>query len=115
AERLHSQLRDMDVIARLGGDEFAVLLEYCTGPLDAARVARRLLASLRRPLSVDGRAVPVSASIGVALDDGASTGEELLRSADTAMYEAKRGGKGGIRLFEQRMHEEVFRRLELQE
>ena len=67
AERLRASLREDDLAARLGGDEFAVLLEHAPTALVAERAAERVLGSLVAPLSVEGRAVRVGASIGVAL------------------------------------------------
>ncbi|MGY2067089.1 diguanylate cyclase domain-containing protein [Blastococcus sp. SYSU DS0619] len=92
AARLSTVVRGGDVVARLGGDEFALLLDDA----DGARlqdVADRLLAALRAPVELAGRAVTVTASIGGALADVGCTAEQLLHRADTAMYAAKRAGK----------------------
>ena len=100
AERLRASLREDDLAARLGGDEFAVLLEHAPTALVAERAAERVLGSLVAPLSVEGRAVRVGASIGVALaKGGASTAAELLRNADLAMYAAKAGGRSRCAIF----------------
>ena len=95
AERLRDQLPPGSMPARLGGDEFAVLLPVPTTPADAAAVAARIRTSLEDGLSVDGQHVVVGASIGCAIGphDGFEV-EDLLRHADAAMYEAKRGGTG---------------------
>jgi diguanylate cyclase (GGDEF)-like protein len=99
-ERLRSCVRSVDTVARLGGDEFAVLLE---GEVDHPdRVGQRILAALRRPFDVDGRAVSVGASLGAAIPDGsepALTPDALLRRADAAMYMGKRRGKGLLVLY----------------
>ncbi|GID30759.1 GGDEF domain-containing protein [Paractinoplanes brasiliensis] len=93
AEKLRSSVRPGDLAARLGGDEFAVLLRDCdTG--EAVRTADRILAALEEPIPFEGTAVHANASIGVAC---AAPGDDvggLLHRADTAMYAAKRDGKG---------------------
>jgi len=89
AERLVNCVREEDVCARLGGDEFAVLLGAGADP---PAVARRVLASLRRPFAIAGSEVSVSVSIGIAT--GTDEAETLLRNADRAMYDAKRTGGG---------------------
>jgi diguanylate cyclase (GGDEF)-like protein/PAS domain S-box-containing protein len=77
-------------IARLGGDEFTVLLTGLNDPDDAEGVAWRLLATVAAPYSIDGSKVRVTASIGIAIFPNAgTTGSELLRNADAAMYAAK--------------------------
>ena len=104
ADRLGQTVRAEDTAARLGGDEFGLLIEDARGDDDAAAVADRVLASLRAPFVTEGREVFVSASIGIArVGQHGDTFEELLRSADLAMYEAKRRGKGAFHFFEEPM------------
>jgi diguanylate cyclase (GGDEF)-like protein len=99
AARIDESLRPFDTVARLGGDEFVVLCEDVEGEQAALEIARRLRASLIRPIDVLGDYVAVSASVGVALPDGISEdAEELLHAADTAMYRAKRRGRGASEL-----------------
>ncbi|QNE23079.1 diguanylate cyclase [Kribbella qitaiheensis] len=88
ADRLLTEVRHGDTVARLGGDEFAILAEDIDGDaLDL--LMRRIDESISRPL--DGIDVPVTASIGTAVvSPYAADLEELLRTADNAMYEAKR-------------------------
>ncbi|MDQ1643879.1 MAG: hypothetical protein QOJ50_63, partial [Cryptosporangiaceae bacterium] len=91
AERLRANVRPDDTVARLGGDEFAILLPRGTVPV-AGEVARRIAAAFADPVVVDGYALDVGASVGIAcgpLSDPAV----LLRDADSAMYAAKRQGK----------------------
>ena len=95
AARIDESLRPFDTVARLGGDEFVVLCEDVEGEQAALEIARRLRASLSRPIDVLGDYVSISASVGVALpDDAHEDAEELLHAADTAMYRAKRRGLG---------------------
>ena len=112
AQRLQGTLRPGDAVsrpseemartaARLGGDEFVVLLDGLAQTSDATLVAERLLQVLAQPYDVLGHRVFSSASIGVrtsalAFDDA----DSLLRDADTAMYEAKQGGRGRWVMFE---------------
>ena len=111
--RLGRTLRPADTAARLGGDEFAVLLEDASAEAPQS-VAARMLEAFYRPFSVQGKQVQMHASIGIALDTPtASTPAELLRNADLAMYVAKQRGKGRYELFEERMHTEAVRRLDL--
>ncbi|HRE15746.1 MAG TPA: PAS domain S-box protein, partial [Rhodocyclaceae bacterium] len=83
------------VLCRLGGDEFAALLPALADPVRIRALAQSLLAALRQPFVVEGMALEVDASLGIAMHprDGADSGE-MLRSADVAMYEAKRKGIG---------------------
>jgi diguanylate cyclase (GGDEF)-like protein len=99
-----------DMVARLGGDEFVVLAEHASTP-DAARgLAQAILAIMREPLAVDTHVLQIMPSIGIALfpPDGDSF-DTLLKHADAAMYEAKRGGRGRFRFFEASMNEAAMR------
>ncbi|MDO9599778.1 MAG: EAL domain-containing protein [Azoarcus sp.] len=100
ARRLDSVVREQDTLARQGGDEFVVILEEIDDPEDAARVALKLLSALEAPVVLDQHEIFVGASIGISLfpDDGDSS-EELLRSADSAMYEAKEAGRSTYRFY----------------
>ncbi len=101
-----------DTSARLGGDEFAILLEDVGGVDRAIDVAERLLNLLRVPVSVAGDDVTVLASIGVAVATLNMNTTSLLRDADIAMYEAKRAGKGQIRIFDPAMRMVATKHLE---
>ena len=111
--RLTPVLRPEDVVARLGGDEFAVLLPGMTGANQAYDVAHRLHASLLDAFEVDGVALTVEASMGIAMS-GADCADAsvLLQRADMAMYAAKRR-IGGVRLFEPEMDTHSPERLSL--
>ena len=89
-ERLREWLRDGDTVARLGGDEFAVLLPEARGVDEAREVADRLLAVLRAPFLVDGVALEMGASVGIAcFPEHGQDSTRLLQCADVAMYTAK--------------------------
>jgi diguanylate cyclase (GGDEF)-like protein len=98
ARRLQAEIRPSDTAARLGGDEFIVLCERLEDPeQDAVAVAKRLLAALRRPFELHGKAVSISASIGIAVATGGEAPDTLVSRADGAMYRAK-GHRGELRL-----------------
>jgi diguanylate cyclase (GGDEF)-like protein len=115
AERLLACVRPADTAARLGGDEFAILLEDIRSQQDATRVARRLLDALATPFSVHGTDTTVSASIGIALNTGFDTVDELLRNADVAMYSVKDSGRARYEFFADPMHTAVVNRVELEQ
>ena len=95
APRLSAPLRRSDTLARLGGDEFAVLLPPPTSAEEAVEVARRLVQAMRRQFMIDGLSLSVGVSVGVALRSRHGTDlNSLLRSADEAMYAAKRNALG---------------------
>ena len=97
--RLSSVLRENDLMARLGGDEFGIVLPELPSDDVAMRIADRLLEELETPVSVEGLALDVSGSVGIALfPSQANDAEALLRRADVAMYSAKENG-GGYELY----------------
>ncbi|WP_322819126.1 EAL domain-containing protein [Tepidiforma sp.] len=81
------------LVARLGGDEFTVLITGERAGSEAVEVAGRLLRALRRPFSVAGREMFVTASIGIAVNGNGEPTTELLRKADVALYRAKAEGR----------------------
>ncbi|MEZ5102692.1 MAG: EAL domain-containing protein [Thermoleophilia bacterium] len=114
AERLAECVRAGDTAARLGGDEFAVLLEDDASEESARAVADRIHEALRRPLPLAAKEVFARATVGIAIADRTRiTGDELLRNADVAMYQAKRAGKGRIAVYESSMHAAALERLDL--
>ncbi|MCX7899034.1 MAG: diguanylate cyclase, partial [Methylocystis sp.] len=116
AARMRSSLRTGDIVARLGGDEFAILATHIDRECDAREVARRIVTCYDRPFVLDGRDVHTGASVGGALAprDGADL-RELVKSADIALYRAKRHG-GCWSLFEAESGAEAreARKLELE-
>ncbi|HJU65805.1 MAG TPA: EAL domain-containing protein [Gemmatimonadaceae bacterium] len=113
ARRIESCIRSVDLVARLGGDEFAVLVHDVHDVSDAARLAERIRAELAAPVNVGGYQFFTSGSIGIALSGAAGDrAEYLLRSADMAMYRAKRQGGGRFEIFDRPMHVEVLQRLQ---
>jgi diguanylate cyclase (GGDEF)-like protein len=114
ARRLESAVRPPDTVARLGGDEFTVLLDGVTDVHEASVVAERVHQTLRTPFEIDERELFIDASIGIALADPGAAPDTVLRDADVAMYRAKADGKGRHAVFDNRMHEQVMRRLDME-
>jgi len=100
ARRIRNHLRESDLVARLGGDEFAALIYPIPEAKDALRIADALLGSMNAPIVLsNGGNISTSLSIGIALyPQHGGTAEQLLHSADVAMYLAKRAKHGSSRL-----------------
>jgi diguanylate cyclase (GGDEF)-like protein len=106
AQRLRAELRDTDTLARLGGDEFAVIQPRLNHPHAAEILAGRLTAAIEPPFDLGGHQVRVGVSVGVAIAAGRAydAPEALLSDADTALYAAKREGRGTFRFFAEAMN-----------
>jgi diguanylate cyclase (GGDEF)-like protein/PAS domain S-box-containing protein len=113
ARRLEGCLRAEDTCARLGGDEFAILVEELPDTETAVVLAKRIVEAIAQPVTVLESEVVVHASVGIALGSSGEDADELLRSADLAMYEAKASDKRRFALYEPEMHERVLERLAL--
>jgi diguanylate cyclase (GGDEF)-like protein/PAS domain S-box-containing protein len=114
AARVADALRPGDTVARIGGDEFTILLEDVGAESPgqfATAVATRIQESLNEVFKIDDHRLFITASIGISLSTPDISAEDLLRNADIAMYEAKRGGRGRCATFDQSMHHYVTNRL----
>jgi diguanylate cyclase (GGDEF)-like protein/PAS domain S-box-containing protein len=97
ADRIKGEIRETDTVARIGGDEFVVILSSLPEIAIAERIAGSLIQKISEPLSVESADVKVSASIGIALyPEHGDTAEDMIRSADKAMYQVKRQGKSNF-------------------
>lgn len=119
AGRIKGCARKTDTVARLGGDEFVVALENVGESHDrvaarAGTVAHAILAAINEPYALRGHEHLCSASVGITLFSGEDSVEDLLRRADTAMYEAKRAGRGAVRFFDPAMQEVLEERSRLE-
>ncbi|HVC24363.1 MAG TPA: sensor domain-containing phosphodiesterase [Acidimicrobiales bacterium] len=113
ARRLVGELPEELVVGRLGGDEFVVVANVRGGDA-AARLAERVLAIVRQPVCVGGRAVVLSASVGVALGRGPDAAHDLLKDADAAMYAAKSTGRNRFAMSDRGLRAAATARLELE-
>ena len=108
AQRLRAAVRGSDKVGRFGGDEFVVLLTDIGAPGLAEKVAQKILERMRDPVRLEGRVIEIGTSIGIAYCRGApATPDQLLQEADTALYEAKKAGRGTYRLHEIRTATEL--------
>jgi diguanylate cyclase (GGDEF)-like protein len=95
ADRFNARVRLSDTLGRVGGDEFTVILTSLRKAEDAATSANALLDVLSESFHVEGHEITIGASIGISIDsNGQTPAADLLRQADSAMYAAKRGGRG---------------------
>ncbi|WP_374437422.1 EAL domain-containing protein [Inhella sp.] len=101
-ERLRQTLREGDTLARLGGDEFVAVLLDLAQPADGEHLVQRLVQAAAEPIEVEGHALQLSASVGVTYYPQAEEvdGDQLLRQADLAMYQAKLAGKNRYAQFD---------------
>jgi diguanylate cyclase (GGDEF)-like protein/PAS domain S-box-containing protein len=111
SRRLEEVVRPRDMIARLGGDEFVILMSDLDNTDTGLDIAERVLATIGNVIEIEGLIMPIGASIGVAFapDDG-RTGDDLLRAADLAMYDAKARGRRGISVFDADMQHQMQER-----
>lgn len=95
ADRLRAVVRPTDVVARLGGDEFAIGLTGIRSPADAQNIAAKVVSEARRAIRVEGRAVRIGASVGIAADASPAQGggRGLVTRADEMLLRAKRAGR----------------------
>ena len=119
ASKLRLLAGEGPVVARLGGDEFVVFLDGCPDPAIAAALAERIVSDIGQPTAINDHLVTFGASVGLAVRVDEPDALKLLGQADLAMYEAKKDGRGCVRVFERSMRGEALERsnviLELQE
>jgi len=98
AERLRRVVRDGDVVGRMGGDEFAILQRHVGDTSQALQLARRAIHAIQQTIEIEGHAVQVGLSVGIALHPGhGDSTDGLMRGADAALYAAKAAGRGCAR------------------
>jgi len=102
AQRLQQTCRDSDLIARIGGDEFCMLVFHTANENTAARVAERVLELIAQPANLTGRRIIPSCSVGIAnFPSHGDSLDTLIKSADTALYEAKKLGKNRYAFYDE--------------
>jgi len=116
AARLVGCLRESDTVARLGGDEFTVILEGGKRVEDAGQVATKILKTIGTPYHIGDREIVVTTSIGISVYplDGDSY-EELIKGADTAMYQSKAAGRNTYQYFTRSLRDRTSERISLME
>src|SRR5262249_32027943 len=115
AERLRACTRTEDIVARLGGDEFYIIQPDIVCRSEAEGLAKRLVEIMRRPFTVNGHDVAASVSIGIAVAPADSVeSQELLKSADLALYKSKSDGRDCFRFFTPDMDAKLQARLKLE-
>lgn len=120
AERIKKQLREEDTVSRLGGDEFVVLLrdlsdDQAHALLSARQIGEVLLQTINMPYNLDGFEHHTSSSIGICLFSGYEVNQdELLKRADTAMYQAKAMGRNTLCFYDPAMQLMVENRAQIQ-
>ncbi|HSP32720.1 MAG TPA: EAL domain-containing protein [Thermoanaerobaculia bacterium] len=115
AERIRRCVREGDTVARFGGDEFTLMIPKIENVEDGAKIAQKIIETLKIPFFVNDRELFVTTSIGVSLYpiDGADP-ETLVRNADTAMYRAKDHGRDNYQLYAPAMNAQALQRLALE-
>ncbi len=117
ARRLQAHVRPSDLVTRIGGDEFMIIMDHVTSASQALDLANRLRLCLKDPFVLNGIEFYTTASVGLALaaeSEAHPTAETLVRDADTAMYQAKEGGRDKVAVFDQSMRDEVSERVKLE-
>lgn len=115
SQRFSSLLDGNDVLCRIGGDEFILLLERVENDSLIFLTASRISAVLKEPFILDFKKMYINASIGIAVYPGdGEIAQDLIRSADMAMYQAKREGKNRYARFSKDMHNELYEKLRME-
>jgi len=116
ANRLKMAVRKADTVGRLGGDEFIILLRPLTDVRNVIDIVENLLGIFREPFLIDGRELILTLSIGIAIyPKNGDFASDLLRNADTAMYQAKASGRNAYSFFTKEMNDVILRRFEIEE
>jgi two-component system, cell cycle response regulator len=107
AERLVATVREEDTVARIGGDEFILALWHVSGADYAVTAALRAIEAVSQPYEIEGTSVSITTSAGVSIYPvHGEDADTLIKSADTALYEAKAAGKNAYRIAEGRVRGE---------
>ena len=115
AARLKTCVRTEDTVARLGGDEFVVLLENLSDMSAPAHVAEKILAEIRNPFTLQNADFYTTTSIGISLYPNDGNGPaELLRNADTAMYQVKQRGRDSFAFYTQKFTDIARKKIEME-
>ncbi|HYS55035.1 MAG TPA: EAL domain-containing protein [Thermoanaerobaculia bacterium] len=114
ADRLAGTLREEDSLARFSGDEFMFMVGDSGFGTESAIVAQRVLDAMTRPFNVGGRAIELTASIGISMSQHDSNdAETLVRHASTAMFRAKEFGRNLYQFYDEKLNARTLERLAL--
>lgn len=116
SKRLQTCIKDNDFVGRLSGDEFLVMVQNICSRDEAVPIINRIIEKLQKPICIANTSVCMTASLGVAVfpDDGKLPGD-LMKSSDTAMYNAKEHGKNNYVFFNINMNEELVRKVKIEQ
>ncbi|HVT96239.1 MAG TPA: diguanylate cyclase [Acidobacteriaceae bacterium] len=103
-QRLLASVRESDTVARLGGDEFVIVMPDFRSMEDVERCGRQIIRNAAQPLNIAERSLSITVSVGIAIyPDAGLTAQDLLRSADAAMYAVKDSGRNSLRIYSEDM------------
>ncbi len=115
AKRLSRAVRDEDTVARLGGDEFVVVFQGLHDVQDVVVLAQKLLSCMVKPVTLNGFELTVTASMGISLyPDDAANGQEMIRNADAAMYQAKGTGRNAYQFYTSDLNQRALEMLSME-
>lgn len=115
SQRLKNIVIEGETLSRFGGDEYALILNNIDDYKKIIKLAQKISKAISEPVILNGQEIIISVSMGVAIypEDGDNT-EELLKSADTAMYKAKTNGKNGYQFFNKKMKQELIYKIQME-
>lgn len=108
--RIAKSIRPDDTVSRFSGDIFAVLLDPVEGMTGSIQACQRILNAIQQPIGVSGSMLNISASVGIAVNDGEyATADDMLRDADTALHRAKTDAQGAYVVFDNEMYQDAVK------
>ena len=115
AKRFSSVIRAEDTLARIGGDEFVAVFQGIRDGQDASIIAKELFSCLGDPITLSGHEITVTASMGISLyPEDATDGQEMIRNADAAMYQAKGAGRNAYQFYTSEMNQRALEILSME-
>ncbi|MBF0620632.1 MAG: ammonium transporter [Magnetococcales bacterium] len=115
AERINHTVRSTDTVARLGGDEFTVILQNFNKSTELSQIASSIIEEVEKPLMLEAGEASVSASIGIAAYPvDAQDTQELIRCADSALYQAKDAGRNTYQFFTEELNQALIDQVKLE-
>ncbi|MBF0193543.1 MAG: ammonium transporter [Magnetococcales bacterium] len=115
SDRLQKTVRTYDTVSRLGGDEFTVIIQNFNNSSELRKIAQHIISTTEQPIVLEAGEVSVSASVGIAIfPDDAENSQELIRSADMALYQAKDSGRNTFHYFTQELNQKLLKQVSLE-